>query len=93
MSQRRISALRELILQAAPDPTQAAPIKTCGEDEPLDGRIPFSSLIVLGVVVAVEDRYGVTITRGMLERAARTGITLRDLDDLLEEVLSKRTPA
>ena len=43
-------------------------MRDCSADEPLDAIIPFSSLILLGVVVAVEDRYGIRITREQLAR-------------------------
>ena len=49
---RRVAELRELIVRSAPDPQQASPVRTCPADAPLDGVIPFSSLIVLGTVVA-----------------------------------------
>ena len=48
----------------------ALPVRDCSEDEPLDAIIPFSSLILLGVVVAVEDRYKIRITREQLARAS-----------------------
>jgi acyl carrier protein len=51
----------------------------------LDAIIPFSSLILLGVVVAVEDRYGMRITREQLARATQTGTTLRHLANMIEE--------
>ena len=47
-----IAELRELIVTSAPDPTKALAVRTCGPDEPLDGIIPFSSVIVLGTVIA-----------------------------------------
>ena len=58
-------------MRAAPDVNAALPVRDCSEDEPLDAIIPFSSLILLGVVVAVEDRYGIRITREQLSRACR----------------------
>ena len=78
--------LRELIATAAPDPDQAAPVRTVGVDEPLDGVIPFSSVIVLGVVVAVEDRYDVRVTKDTLARAAVGGVTLRTLARMVAEL-------
>ncbi len=74
-----VEELRELIVLAAPDPEQAAPVRTCKADEPLDGIIPFSSVIVLGTVIAVEDRYGITVKRADLARALAGGITLERL--------------
>ena len=81
-----LDALRELIIAAAPDPAAAAPVAECGPDQALDAVIPFSSLIVLGVVVAIEDRYGVKVTRAALSRAARQGVTLRALAEMVEEL-------
>lgn len=81
--------LRELIIASAPDPEQAAPVRTCRPDEPLDGIIPFSSVIVLGTVIAVEDRYGITVRRADLQRAlAGGGITLARLAAMVEELKS-----
>lgn len=50
--------------------------------------MPFSSLILLGVVVAVEDRYQIRITREQLARASVSGTSLRRLADLIEEEVS-----
>jgi len=83
-----VAELRELIERAAPDPREALPVRTCGPEEALDRVIPFSSLIVLGVVVAVEDRYGITVTRDVLERAAGDGATLRGLAGMVLELRS-----
>jgi hypothetical protein len=72
-----------LILRAAPDVNAALPVRDCSADEPLDVIIPFSSVILLGVVVAVEDRYQIRITREQLARVA--GTNLRQLADMIEE--------
>ena len=64
----------------------AIPVRDCSADEPLDAIIPFSSLILLGVVVAIEDRYGVRVTREQLARACESGTTLRTLADMIEAV-------
>jgi hypothetical protein len=80
----RIEDLRELIVAAAPDPALAEPVRACGEDAPLDGIVPFSSVIVLGVVVAVEDAYGIRVTKNMLQRALAGGATLRKLAHMIE---------
>lgn len=61
------------------------PVRDCSDDEPLDAIIPFSSLILLGVVVAVEDRYGIRITRDQLARACASGADLRHLAGMIEE--------
>jgi hypothetical protein len=79
-----VDELRELIITSAPDPAQAAPVRTCRADEPLDGLIPFSSVIVLGTVIAVEDRYGVTVRRADLQRALAGGVTLEKLAAMVE---------
>ena len=79
-----VEELRRLIVDAAPDPALAAPAMSCDEDALLDSLIPFSSLIVLGVVVAVEDRYAIRVTKQMLARALGDGITLRKLAQMIE---------
>jgi acyl carrier protein len=73
-----------LIVKAAPDPTQAEQVRNCGEDELLDAIIPFSSVILLGVVVAVEDHYGIRVSRDSLTRACTGGTTLRKLAEMIE---------
>ena len=62
------------------------PVRDCSPDEPLDALIPFSSLILLGVVVAIEDRYGIRVTRDQLGRACESGTTLRTLADMVENL-------
>ncbi len=81
-----IDDLRELIVRAAPDPAQAVKVRECGEDELLDAIIPFSSLILLGVVVAVEDHYAIRITRESLMNACTGGTTLRKLASMIESL-------
>ena len=81
-----IDELRELIVKAAPDEARAAPVRTCPVDEPLDGIIPFSSVIVLGTVIAVEDRYGITVRRADLARALAGGVTLARLAAMIDEL-------
>ena len=73
-----------MIIHAAPDVNAAMPVRDCSPDEPLDAIIPFSSLILLGVVVAIEDRYGVRVTREQLGRACESGTSLRKLADMVE---------
>ena len=73
-------------MRAAPDEKAALPVRDCSQHEPLDAIIPFSSLILLGVVVAVEDRYKIRITREQLARASVSGTSLRQLADMIEEV-------
>jgi acyl carrier protein len=47
-------------------------------------------LILLGVVVAVEDRYGVRITRDQLSRACASGTSLKHLANMIEELPQKQ---
>lgn len=75
-----------MIVHAAPDVNAALPVRDCSPDEPLDNVIPFSSLILLGVVVAIEDRYSVRVTREQLGRACESGTTLRRLADMIENL-------
>jgi hypothetical protein len=81
-----INELRELILRSAPDPNKAAPVKTCGPDEPLDALIPFSSVIVLGLIIAVEDHYQVRVTRKAFADAVAGGATLNRLATMVGEL-------
>ncbi len=62
------------------------PVRDCSPDEPLDAIIPFSSLILLGVVVAIEDRYGFRVTREQLGHACQSGTSLRTLADMIENL-------
>lgn len=80
-----IAELRTLIVEAAPDRAQAEPVLGCGEDVQLDSVIPFSSVIVLGVVVAVEDTYGIRVTKQMLQSALAGGPTLRKLAQMIDD--------
>ncbi len=73
-----------MIVRAAPDPALAAPVAHCHEDELLDKVIPFSSVILLGVVVAVEDRFGIVVTREQLAQACGGGSSLRKLAHMIE---------
>jgi len=82
-----IDDLRKLVVAAAPDSTLALPVEACPEDQPLDGVIPFSSVIVLGVVVAIEDRYRMRVTKEMLAQALVGGVTLRRLATMIETAL------
>lgn len=84
-----IEVLRRLIAESAPDPAQAEPVLRCGEDEPLDAVIPFSSLIILGTVVAIEDELQVRVTKHDVARAAQGGVTLRRLAAMVEEIRAR----
>lgn len=90
MSASLVDELRALIEASAPDPERALPVRTLAPDAPLDQAIPFSSLIVLGTVVAVEDRFGVKLTRRALERATAEGATLERLAALVLELQAER---
>ena len=76
--------LRRLIVDAAPDAALAAPVLACADNTALDDVIPFSSLILLGVIVAVEDTYRIKITNQMLKSALAERPTLRRLADMIE---------
>ncbi len=82
-----IDDLRKLVVAAAPDSTLALPVETCPEDQPLDSVVPFSSVIVLGVVVAIEDRYHMRVTKEMLAKAVVGGVTLRRLATMIDAAL------
>ena len=75
-----------MIIRAAPDVNAAMPVRDCSADEPLDAIIPFSSVILLGVVVAIEDRYGFRVTRDQLGQACQSGTSLRTLADMIENL-------
>jgi len=81
-----VARLRTLIAESAPDPAQAAPVLTVADDVPLDTVIPFSSLIVLGTVVAIEDELGIRVTKDDVVRASREGASLRRLAAMIEEI-------
>ena len=80
-----------MIIRAAPDVNAALPVRDCSADEPLDAIIPFSSVILLGVVVAIEDRYAIRVTRDQLARACVSGTTLRRLAEMIEELTTDKT--
>ena len=74
-----------MIIRAAPDVNAALPVRDCSPDEPLDSLIPFSSLILMGVVVAIEDRYGFRVTSDQLSQACQNVTSLRTLADMIEK--------
>jgi hypothetical protein len=81
-----VDQLRHLIASAAPDPAHAAAVRRCAPDAPLDAVMPFSSVMVLGVIVAVEDRYGVVVTREAAETAFAGGATLEKLAVMVQRL-------
>lgn len=87
-SQPLITELRELILRAAPQPELAQGVLTCGDSEPLDRLMPFSSVIILGVIVAIEDRYRITATKVDIRQILSEGVTLQRLAELIESRLA-----
>jgi len=78
-----VGQLRTLIVTAAPDPVQAAAVRSCPTDVPLDTVMPFSSVITLGVIVAVEDRFDVVVTRSAIQAAFAGGVTLEKLATMI----------
>jgi hypothetical protein len=79
-----VEQLRTLIVTAAPDPVQAAAARGCPMDVALDTVMPFSSVIALGVIVAVEDRFGIVVTRDALQAAFADGATLEKLAVMIQ---------
>jgi acyl carrier protein len=85
----RITELRELILKAAPDQSVAQPVLNCEVDEPLDKVIPFSSVIVLGVIIALEDKYRIKISQDSLKHVSEGGISLSKIAAMISEMESE----
>jgi hypothetical protein len=83
-----VQELRSLILDSAPDPAEALAVEDCDADRLLDEIIPFSSLIVLGTVVAVEDRFDIRVTNRVLRQATEGGVTLTRLATLIQGLAS-----
>ena len=83
-----IQELRQLIIKSAPDPGQAAPVRSCSPDDLLDTIIPFSSIIILGTIIAVEDRFNIKVTRDELKRAFNGGVTLKKLAAMISDLKS-----
>ncbi|UCE04632.1 MAG: hypothetical protein JSW07_13520 [bacterium] len=81
-----IKEIRKLIIRSAPNPRQAEPIKHCRDNEILDKIIPFSSLIVLGMIIAIEDRFRIKVTREAFQKACSKGATLSGLADMITEL-------
>ena len=81
-----IPDLRDLILRAAPDQEAVVAVATCGVDERLDTLMPFSSIVALGVIVAVEDRYGIAVTKDAYQQALDGGITLNKIATMVQSL-------
>lgn len=84
-----VEQLRTLIVTAAPDPAQAAAVRGCPIEVPLDAVMPFSSVIALGVIVAVEDRFHIVVTRDALRAAFAGGATLQKLAVMIEGLVGR----
>lgn len=84
-----VDELRELIIMSSPDPELAVPVRECGIGEPLDSIVPFSSVIILGVIIAVEDRFEITITREDLVNSCSGGPTLSNIASMIVKLKSK----
>lgn len=78
-----VERLRALIVASAPEPEPASVVMHCSPDAPLDGIMPFSSVIVLGTVVAIEAEFGVRVTAEALHEAAVSGTSLSSLARLI----------
>jgi len=87
-----IAELRELIVGAAPQPELAQAVLTCDAAAPLDRLMPFSSVIILGVLVAIEDRFGIVTTKSDLKTAVAGGATLERLAEMIRARLSESAP-
>jgi acyl carrier protein len=81
-----VDELRALIVSAAPETVNVDVVRSCPDSVPLDRLMPFSSLTLLGVVVAAEDRFGISITRRDIEALAADGATLRSLARMVERL-------
>ncbi|HUQ72332.1 MAG TPA: hypothetical protein VM165_22590 [Planctomycetaceae bacterium] len=91
MSNTLVTELRDLILRAAPQPELAQGVMTCDESEPLDRLMPFSSVIILGVLVAIEDRYQIAATKTDVRHVLTGGVTLQRLAEMIEAKLAATT--
>lgn len=81
-----VGQLRTLIVTAAPDPALAEAVRRCPADVPLDTVMPFSSVIALGVIVAVEDRFDIVVTRPAMQTAFTGGATLEKLAAMIQRL-------
>jgi hypothetical protein len=81
-----VEQLRHLIVAAAPDPAQATAVYRCPPDVPLDTVMPFSSVMALGVIVAVEDRFDIVVTRDAARAAFTEGATLEKLAVMVQRL-------
>ena len=85
-----VEELRALIVSAAPETLNVDAVLSCPDSVPLDELMRFSSLTLLGVVVAAEDRFGIVITRRDIEAVAAEGTTLGSLARMVERLRERR---
>lgn len=81
-----VAQLRTLIVTAAPDPAQAEAVRSCPTDVSLDTVMRFSSVIALGVIVAVEDRFDIVVTRPAMQTVFTGGATLEKLAVMIQRL-------
>lgn len=85
-----VEELRALIVSAAPQTVNVDAVRSCPDSLALDELMRFSSLTLLGVVVAAEERFGIVITRRDIEAVAAEGTTLRSLARMVERLRERR---
>lgn len=78
-----VERLRALIVASAPEPEGARAVLDCSQEASLDTVIPFSSIIVLGTVVAIEAEFDVRVTAEALGQATATGLSLNSLAQMI----------
>jgi len=83
-----VERLRALIVASAPEPESASAVMHCSPDAPLDAIMPFSSVIVLGTVVAIEAEFGVRVAAEAVHEAAISGTSLSSLARLILQARS-----
>lgn len=85
-----VDELRTLIVSATPGTRDVEAVLSCPDSLPLDQLMPFSSLALLGVIVAAEDRFGIAITRRDIESVISEGATLSSLARMVERLREGR---
>ena len=81
-----VDELRRLIVDVAPEAEGVDAVLSCPPEQPLDELMRFSSLAVLGVVVAIEDRYAIHVKRNDIEPALKTGASLASLAGMVHRL-------